>query len=102
MSMAKMDGSSISKEKDKVVIDVKSNPQISVDTKHFLVFVQGSRFRSGGSSRGSLKISVSHALGVVVISHACSLFCDPVPLMMMIVMNVSNIVGMPADAIRSQ
>ena len=38
MSMAKMDGSLISKEKDKVVIDAKciqTNPQISVDTKHF-------------------------------------------------------------------
>ena len=102
MSMAKMDGSSISKEKDKVVIDAKSNPQISVDTKHFLVFVQGSRFRSGGSSRGSLKISVSHALGVVVISHACSLFCDPALIMMMIVMNVPDIAGLPADAFRSQ
>ena len=38
MSMAKMDWSSISKEKDKVVIDAKciqTNTQISVDTKHF-------------------------------------------------------------------
>ena len=101
MSMAKMDGSSISKEKDKVVIDANSNPQISVDTKQFLVFVQGSRFRSGGSSRGSLKISVSHALGVVVISHACSLFCDPA-LIMMIVMNVPDIAGLPADAFRGE